>query len=76
MIISQVYRWKYSYTTLDHKIIQQNFPLNIFNVLKNKPAVQAAGAHPSRWSSTSRQNPPIQQIRRNFSLFYDWKHHF
>ena len=32
----------------------------------NKPAAQAAGADPSRWSSTSRQNLPIQQNRRNF----------
>ena len=63
----------------------------------NKPAAQAAGADPSQWSSTSRQNPPIQLNRPNFlnqysnfdalqdleslkkcqySLFYDWKHHF
>ena len=26
----------------------------------NKPAAQAAGADPSRWSSTNRQNPPLQ----------------
>ena len=32
----------------------------------NKPAAQAAGADPSRWSSTDGQNPPIQQNRRNF----------
>ena len=32
----------------------------------NKPAAQAAGADPTRWSSTKRQNPPIQQNRRNF----------
>ena len=35
-------------------------------LLKYKPAAQAAGADPSRWSFTSRQNPPIQQNRRNF----------
>ena len=34
--------------------------------LKNKPAAQAAGADPSRWSSTNRQNPRIQQNCRNF----------
>ena len=33
---------------------------------KNKPAAQSAGADPSHWSSTSRQNPPIQQNPRNF----------
>ena len=32
---------------------------------RNKPAAQAAGADPSRWSSTSRQNLPIQQNCRN-----------
>ena len=33
---------------------------------QNNPAAQAAGADPSRCNSTSRQNPPIQQKRRNF----------
>ena len=33
---------------------------------ENKPAAQAAGADPSRWNSTSRQNPPIKQNRRKF----------
>ena len=32
----------------------------------NQPAAQAAGADASRWSSTSRQNHPIQKNRRNF----------
>ena len=32
----------------------------------NKPAAQAAGADPSQWSSTIRQNPPVQQNLRNF----------
>ena len=32
----------------------------------NKPAAKAAGADPSRWNSTSRQNPLIQQNPRNF----------
>ena len=27
---------------------------------KKKPAAQAARADPSRWSSTNRQNPPLQ----------------
>ena len=34
MIIEQVLRGYYSYTTLGQKKIQQNFPLNIYNVLK------------------------------------------
>ena len=32
----------------------------------NKPAAQAAGADPSQCNSTNKQNPPIQQNRRNF----------
>ena len=33
---------------------------------KNKAAVKAAGADPSRCNSTNRQNPTIQQNCRNF----------
>ena len=33
---------------------------------ENKPSAQAAGADPSRFNSTSRQNQPIQQNCRNF----------
>ena len=33
---------------------------------KKKPAVQDAGADPSQWSSTNRQNTPIQENFRNF----------
>ena len=35
MIMRQVLRWKYSLTTWGHKTIQQNFPWNILNFLKN-----------------------------------------
>ena len=38
----------------------------VMNRLYNKTAAQAASADPSQCSSTSRQNLPIQQNRRNF----------
>ena len=34
LIMRQVLRWKYSYTPLGHKTMQQNFSWNMFNVLK------------------------------------------
>ena len=39
-----------------------------WRVFQKKPTAQAAGADPSRWSSTNRQNPPIQQNRRLFMI--------
>ena len=38
----------------------------ILACLMNKPAVQAAGADPSRCNSNNKQNPPIQQNWQNF----------
>ena len=35
-------------------------------VYLNKPAAQAAGADPSRWSSTNGQNPPFSKIAVTF----------
>ena len=34
--------------------------------VKSKPAAQAVGGDPSRWSSTNGKNPPIKQNHRNF----------
>ena len=48
-----------------------------FNLFKKQPAAHAGGTDLSRCSSTSRQNPPIQQNHRNFwpnkgILFKTW----
>ena len=45
--------------------LEPDFSL-VSGFFKNMPAAQAAGADPSRYSSSNRQNPPIHQNRRNF----------
>ena len=41
----------------------------------NKPAAQAEGADPSRWSSINGKNPPIQQNRCDlqFATIRAWR---
>ena len=47
---------------IENKINKVTF---YFQSILNKPAAQAAGADPSRWSSDNSQNPSIQQNCRN-----------
>ena len=64
------HRWSQCVCTLIKQILKTIFIY--FFLSENKPAAQAAGADPSRWSSTNGKNPPIQQNRRNFLTIWIW----
>ena len=70
--ISQIYNYEISGTQPFQRISELWGSFN-----RNKPAAQAADVDPSQWSSTSRQNPPIQQKLlnqyRNFDALQDLK---
>ena len=64
-------RFLASVSLRDHALLEDAeasrclFSAETLNDKINKPAAQAAGADPSRCSSTNRQSPSIQQNRRN-----------